>query len=104
MARVSRDKFEKVRPKRRLRSEADSKSRETNEEVTGVSRELRERHTPSSPTLLPKGEGSPLSFQERVRVRASRSISSEHCPARFFSSFIHRIPAENMRDNSASLV
>ena len=59
MARVSRDKFEKVRPKRRLRSEADSKSRETNEEVTEVSRELRERQTPPLPLPIfcENGEG-----------------------------------------------
>ncbi len=29
-------------------------------------------NSPSSPTLLPRGEGSPLSFRERARVRAKR--------------------------------
>src|SRR5688572_8057336 len=44
-ARVSMDKFEKRRPRRRLRSEAGSKSRATNRDVTGTSPELRERHS-----------------------------------------------------------
>ena len=53
-ARVSRAKFEKGRPSRRLRSEAGSKSRAENGDVTEASPELRE-HQPPSP--LRRGAG-----------------------------------------------
>jgi len=50
-ARVSKDKFEKDRPSLRLKSEADSKSRDSEIVATVISLELREREPP-----LPKGE------------------------------------------------
>jgi hypothetical protein len=87
-ARVSRAKFEKGRPSRWLRSEADSKFRESGRIVTRFSQELRERQTPTRPAY----GGHPPPIRKKISPKlcekalanwgrawegvASRSISS----------------------------